>query len=332
MSSIFSHNIGLSVFGQSHSDSIGVTIDSFPSGMEIDFDFLKSFMKRRAPGTGMSVSPRKEDDEVVFLCGLKNNITCGAPITAIIKNNDGKREEHTAYESTPRPSHADLTQIIRYGDFADISGGGHLSGRLTAPLCIAGALALQYLKKMGVEVKTSVQSVGGKEVDGDMKKIEEIVGKAVSDGDSVGGTVLCRATGVKAGLGSPVFFGLENVISSLVFAVPGVKAIEFGAGISASSMRGSEYNDGYCIENGEVRMLSNNSGGILGGISTSAPIEFRAFFKPTPSISLPQRTVNLKEKTDTVISLKTRNDSCIALRGAVAVEAACALALLDAYL
>lgn len=335
MSSEFGINIKYSIFGQSHGKAIGVLIDRFPAGEEIDFEELKNFMARRRPGQSSLTTSRKEADEPVILSGLnEKNITCGAPMCVIIENNDAHSSDYSNIYDTPRPGHADYTAYLKYKGHADLRGGGHFSGRLTAPLCAAGGIAIQILKRRGIFVRANLIEAGG--VKGE--KISQAIKYAAENGNSVGGIVECvidypnefsgrRPT---AGLGEPIFDGVESQLAKVLFGIPAVKGVEFGAGFEASRMKGSQNNDDFRIDSdGKIYTLTNNSGGILGGITNGMPIVFRVAFKPTPSISLTQKTVSLSQKINSEISVHGRHDPCVAVRAVPVVEAVGACVMLD---
>jgi Chorismate synthase len=316
------------IFGQSHASAIGVTMEGLPAGIRIDFEKLQRFLDRRAPGQ-KGTTPRKEADRPEFIAGLVNGVTCGAPVTAIIRNENTRSGDYDELRYIPRPGHADYTAWVKFGEARDHAGGGQFSGRLTAPLCIAGGICLQQLEGMGISVSARLVSVG-EETDPD--KFLNCVEAARAEGDSVGGVIECTVTGCPAGLGGPMFDGMENRIARAIFGIPGVKGIEFGSGFAGAHRRGSENNDPYCIENGAVRTRTNNAGGILGGLSSGMPIVFRAALKPTPSIAKPQDSVDLRTMTETTLSVRGRHDPCIALRAVPCVEAAAAAAIYDAIL
>ena len=328
MSSTYGENLKISIFGQSHSEAIGVVIDGLPAGFEVDMDELGEFLSRRAPGQGKHTTSRKEPDRPEFLSGLAGGKTCGAPLAALIRNTNTRSSDYDNIRDIPRPGHADFAARIKYGGAEDVSGGGHFSGRLTAPLCIAGGIALQILREKGITVKAEIKEIGGKS-DGFLETVEE----ARLDADSVGGIIECVIEGVPAGYGNPMFGGVENKIASCVFGIPAVKGVEFGAGFEAARMRGSENNDEfYYGEDGSVRTRTNNHGGILGGITTGMPIVFRTAFKPTPSIGKPQKSISFSEKKDAVLEIKGRHDPCVVMRAAPCVEAAAAITVLDIIL
>ena len=325
MSFDIGRNIHLTIFGQSHSKAIGAVIDGFPAGFKIDMRALKAFMARRAPGQ-KGTTARKEADQPVILSGLVDGMTCGSPLAMMIENTDARSAGYKDFKRVPRPMHADYPATVKYDGYNDISGGGHFSGRLTAPLCFAGGVCLQYLKQKDVKIKAKLVSAGG--VQG--RKMKSCIENAQIAGDSVGGIVECCITGVPAGVGDSGFDSLESSIARMIFSIPGVKGIEFGAGFAAAAMKGSQHNDSWCFDKeGNVRTKTNNHGGILGGLSTGMPIVFRVAFKPTPSVALPQESVDLKTGKSSVLEIKGRHDPCIAVRAVPCVEAAAALVLCD---
>jgi chorismate synthase len=324
MSSTYGKNIKISIFGQSHSEAIGVVIDGLPPGKTIDFEELDLFMQRRAPGQNKYTTQRKEADKVEILSGIVNGKTCGAPIGAFIKNTNVKSQDYDNIRDMPRPAHADFTAYEKYKGFADVRGGGHFSGRLTAPLCIAGGIIKQILLEEGIDVSAHIKEIGGSDINV-YEKIEE----ARLNGDSVGGIITCQVTGLPVGVGEPMFDGVENKIASAVFAIPAVKGIEFGNGFEAASLTGSENNDQFYFEGDQVKTRSNNHGGILGGITSGMGVVFRVAIKPTPSIAMAQNTVSLSAKKNAVLEIKGRHDPCIVPRAVPCVEAAAALAIYD---
>jgi chorismate synthase len=329
VSSIIGDKLKISIFGQSHSPAIGVTIDGFPSGFEIDDIKLADFLKRRAPGLNNLSTARKEADKPNFISGLVNNTTCGAPITAIIENTDCRSKDYNSISDTYRPAHADFTADVKFKGFQDKAGGGHFSGRLTAPLCVAGAIALQYLEKTGIKISAKAIKIGKADTDeGMVAEIEN----ARKNGDSVGGIIECIAEGVPAGIGDPIFDGIENKISQYIFGIPAIKGIEFGSGFFGASLLGSENNDEFTYIDGQIKTKTNNHGGILGGITSGMPIVFRVAVKPTPSIAKSQQSISIKDKCEKEIKIEGRHDPCIVLRALPCVESACALALLDKML
>ena len=349
MSSFYHGAIELSIFGQSHSPAIGVTISGLPAGFAIDMDELTAFLRRRAPGQNAWSTPRKEADAPEFLSGLVGNVTCGAPLCAVIRNTNTRSQDYNDLVDIPRPGHADLTAQEKYHGFQDVAGGGHFSGRLTAPLCIAGGICKQLLKAKGIEVFARIDAIAGIEDvsaftspvdrkefpvtdDAAGEQMKKAIAQARAEEDSVGGVIRCAVTGVPAGLGEPMFGGLENKISQLVFAIPAVKGLEFGLGFAASRLRGSENNDAYRMENGRIVTETNHCGGILGGISNGMPIVFRAAVKPTPSIGKAQHSVSLSAMQNKDLHIHGRHDPCIVPRAVPCMEAAAAIAIYDALL
>lgn len=349
MSSSYGKNLTVTIFGQSHSAAIGVTMDGFPAGFPVDMEVLGRFLARRAPGGGPLATPRKEADAPEFLCGLVNNITCGAPLTAVIRNTNIRPQDYAALQSVPRPGHADYTANVRYGGHQDASGGGHFSGRLTAPLCIAGGVCLQILERMGVRVFARIASIADITDDAPFtapvsekpfpvvddtagQRMQAAIRAARAEGDSVGGTVECAATGLPVGLGDGMFDGMESRLAHILFGIPAVKGLEFGDGFASSRLRGSENNDPFCVQSGHVATQTNHSGGILGGITNGMPLRLRAAFKPTPSIAKAQQSVNLTAMQQETLNIHGRHDPCIVPRAVPCVEAAAAVAILDSML
>ncbi len=335
--------------GESHGRCIGVVIDGCPAGLTIDEEALYRMMERRRPGTSAVTTGRSETDKVEILSGVHERHTTGAPILMLTWNRDHDSSSYDQIKSKPRPGHADYTAWARYGGFNDHRGGGRASGRVTAGFVMAGAVAKQLLLTIGVEVHAYTRAIGGREapeptLDQIKKAAASIVGcldpsasdkmvwvieKAKTEGDSVGGVVECVCLGLPAGVGQPVFETIEGDISKALFAVPAVKAVEFGAGIRLASMRGSEANDLYIAESGIIGTVTNNSGGVLGGITTGTPIVVRAAFKPTPSIAKAQRTIDLATRSEAEINVGGRHDPCIVPRAVPVVEAMVAITLAD---
>ena len=352
MSSTYGEIIKLSIFGQSHGPAIGMTLDGVPAGLPIDLSQLNVFLRRRAPGQNSFSTPRKEGDDPEFLSGIVNGYSCGAPITAIIYNKNTRSDDYSNLKDCPRPGHADFPAQIKYRGYQDVAGGGHFSGRLTAPLCIAGGLCIQWLEHIGIKIGAHISTIGGiadepKFIDWVHPNLDEInkdfpvlnfeaglkmqseILKAKEDCDSVGGTIECIITGVPAGLGDPMFNGIENKIAQIIYGIPAVKGLEFGSGFSGSDLRGSQNNDAYTIENGNICTKTNHCGGILGGISTGMPIIFHTAIKPTPSIAKQQQSVQISKLKDTPINIKGRHDPCIVPRAVPVIEAAAAIAIFD---
>lgn len=359
MSSLYGNIIHVSIFGQSHSPAIGCSIDGLPAGIPVDFDRLQSFLDRRAPGRDETSTTRREGDAPEFLAGITEGRTNGAPIAAIIRNVNTRSRDYEELKRIPRPGHADLAAQLKFDGYQDVAGGGHFSGRLTAPLCIAGGIALQALERRGIRIAAHIAALGPDAIADsplDPMKMDEgqlsailsnslpcvdeaaaaqmraCILDAKNDLDSVGGVVECVAYGVPAGIGDPMFDGMENRIARIAFGIPAVKGVEFGAGMEAAALRGSENNDPYRMEDGCVAPQSNNAGGILGGITTGAPIIWRMAVKPTPSIGRKQPSVDLASGCDADLVVHGRHDPCIVPRAVPVAEAACALAVLDAML
>ncbi len=344
----------VSLFGTSHGPCVGCVIEGFPAGMTVDMEAVRAFMARRSPGRDPLSSQRKEADAPDILSGITDEgKTDGSPIRVEIKNSDARSADYPDLRAIPRPGHADLAAVLKYGDSWDYPGGGSFSARLTAPLCFAGALSLQWLAERGVSVCAHISRIGevcDKRPDllhpslplypegafpvTDPQKGEEMkkaVEEAKRSGDSIGGEIRCIACGLPAGLGGPYFEGLEGHLAKALFAIPAVKSLSFGE----IKNLGSENNDPYCLDSAlpsGVGALSNNSGGILGGISSGLPLYFTLGFKPTPSIALPQKTVDLKEMKETTLMLKGRHDPCVVPRAVPVAEAVTALVLMDMML
>ena len=356
MSSEFGNILKISIFGQSHGKAIGVNIDGLPAGEPIDLEELNAFLDRRKPGKSPLSTARKESDTPVFLSGLENGVTCGFPLCAVIENSDQHSSDYSELADKPRPSHADYPARVKWGGHADMRGGGHFSGRLPAPLCIAGGIAKQILARRGIFVGAHLAAVGTENDapfplhptaelfdaiaakpfpvvdDGAGERMQALILEARQDLDSVGGIIECAAIGLPAGLGDPMFGGVENRLAAALFGIPAVKGVEFGLGFGSARLRGSENNDPFTVENGTVVTASNRAGGILGGITTGMPVTLRTAIKPTPSISRPQQTVSLSAMENTELVIRGRHDPCIAHRAVPVVEAVTAAVLLDLLL
>ncbi len=357
MGSTFGEQLKICIFGESHGSGIGVVIDGFPAGITFDEDFILKEMSRRRPSASPGSTPRREADLPKVLSGVYQGKTTGTPICALIENTDTRSGDYTEFSRTPRPGHADFTGSVRYKGFVDPRGGGHFSGRLTAPLVFAGALAKLALAKHNITIGAHISSIGTVEdtsfnsIDITNEFLKDITSqeypvidksalasmlslteKIRSDGDSVGGTVECAVLGLPAGIGSPIFGAVESRLSAALFAIPGVHGVEFGSGFAGAKMRGSENNDPFITDNGIVRTSTNNHGGILGGITSGMPIIFSCAFKPTASIFSAQDTVNLETMQPTKLSIKGRHDPCIVYRAVPVVEAAAAIVSLDLLL
>ncbi len=355
MSSTYGDRIKLSIFGQSHGAAIGMTLDGIPAGLPVDLEELQAFLNRRAPGQSDFSTPRKEEDRPEFLSGLLDGHTCGAPIAAVIRNTNTRSGDYKNLQDVPRPGHADYTAEMKYHGFQDAAGGGHFSGRLTAPLCIAGGLCKQWLAQRGILIGAHISVIAGisddplyldwtapnlDSIGKDFpvlnpqagEKMRLAIAKARAEQDSVGGIIECIATGLPAGLGDPMFGGMESRIAQIVYGIPGVKGLDFGSGFSGSYLRGSENNDAYTLKGGCIRTQTNNAGGILGGITNGMPLVFQAAIKPTPSIAREQQSISLTSLESRTLSIKGRHDPCIVPRAVPVIEAAAALAIFDALL
>lgn len=347
-------NMSLSIFGESHGPAIGAVIDNLPAGEELDIDKIYEFMSRRAPKKDGTSTMRSETDTPEIISGFYNGKTTGEALCAVIKNKDQHSSDYKSISELARPGHADYTGFLRYNGANDPRGGGHFSGRLTASLVFAGAVCGQILEKRGITTAAHIYSIANEKdipfdpvnvtkeqleavkavylpvldpaADG---KMRSVIDNARKELNSVGGIIECCAVGFPTGLGSPIFDGLENRISQLVFGIPAVKGIEFGAGFKAAEISGSENNDEFYTDGNEIKTKTNNAGGILGGISNGMPIIFRTAIKPTPSISQPQNTVNFVKKENTVMEIKGRHDPCVVPRAVPCVEAALNIALMS---
>ena len=352
MSSTLGDKIKISVFGESHGNGIGVVIDGLPAGEAIDMEAVLLQMSRRAPGRDKTATPRKESDLPKILSGMLGSTLTGAPLCAVIENTNTRSGDYGNLLSQPRPGHSDYTAFVKYNAANDIRGGGHFSGRLTAPLVFAGAVCRQLLEKRGIKIAAHIESIGSVRdsrfdpVGIDTELIERLnrssfalidegveqamrdeVEAARLDRDSVGGTIECAVTGLPAGAGEPMFDGVEGALAKAVFGIPAVKGIEFGAGFALAQMRGSQSNDPFRYR--EVITETNNCGGILGGITDGMPVVFRAAIKPTPSISKPQKTVDLQKGENTVLEIHGRHDPCIVPRAVPVIEAVTAIAVIN---
>ena len=354
MSCNFGNNIKITIFGQSHSEAIGVVIDGLPAGFKIDTEKTAAFMARRAPGRNDLSTPRKEADELKILSGVVDNVTCGAPLCAVIENTNTRSGDYDKLRLLPRPSHSDFAAMMKHNGFNDIRGGGNFSGRLTAPLCFAGAVCMQMLEEKGIRIGAHISSigkaddkrfnpvtVGAADFDALLSKSfpvindkqGELMRKEIYDakgsGDSVGGTIECAIVGIPVGIGDPIFDGIENRLACAIFGIPAIKGIEFGAGFESARMLGSENNDDFTNDNGKIKTATNNHGGILGGISSGMPIVFRCAIKPTPSIGIEQQSVNTETGEEEKLVIGGRHDPCIVPRAVPCIEAAAAVVIAD---
>lgn len=350
----FGEQFKLTIFGESHGAAIGMVIDGIPAGTPIDEEAIARDMARRAPGNDPTATARKEADRVKIVSGLFEGRATGAPLCGMIENTNTRSGDYAQLRTRMRPGHADYAGQVKYGGFNDPRGGGHFSGRLTAPLVFAGAIARQLLAAKGVTIGAHIAAIGGvadtaldpvhvnQETldalsamrfpllntarEADMRAAVEA---ARMEGDSVGGVVECAAVGVPAGIGSPFFGSVESIVSQLLFSVPAVKAVEFGDGMALTTLRGSGSNDPMRIQNGRVVCETNHNGGITGGITNGMPIILRAALKPTPSIAKAQETINLETGENVSLSITGRHDPCIVPRAVVVIESALAIALCE---
>ena len=348
------NKLRVTIFGQSHGQAIGCVVDGLPSGFRPDMDRLAAFMARRAPGRSELSTKRKETDTPQIVSGMVDGILCGAPLCAVIENADHNSADYAALKNTPRPSHADFTARMKYGESCDLRGGGQFSGRLTAPLCLAGGIALQILESKGIHIGAHIAQIASvRDITPDFVAIDaaslkhltektlpvfdntailamhQTIENAAQDGDSVGGIIRCFAMGLPAGIGEPMFGGVENRLAHALFGIPAVRGVSFGDGFDAAEMRGSIHNDPFFVENSSVVTQTNHAGGVLGGITTGMPLVVNVAFKPTPSIAREQNSVDLSSMENTTISIHGRHDPCIVPRAVPVVEAVTALTLLD---
>ena len=355
MSSTWGQCLKLSIFGQSHGEAIGVTLDGFPAGMDIDMERLLGEMARRAPGQSLLTTARREADAPEFLSGVLNGKTTGQPICILIRNTNQRSRDYGDGVDLVRPGHADYTGHVRYFGHEDWRGGGSFSGRLTAPIVAAGALCSQWLEQQGVKIACHIQQLGAVQdtsfmaadptadyscmkqmhlpvlTAGLAAQMEAEAMAARDAGDSIGGVIECMVTGLPAGLGAPFFDSVESEISQLLFSIPAVKGVEFGEGFGFAAMRGSQANDAFRMADGKVVTETNHAGGINGGITNGMPVIFRCAIRPTPSIALKQQTVSLKTGEDAELEIHGRHDPCILPRAVPVVEAMAAIAILDMW-
>ena len=350
MSCSFGEKFKITIFGQSHSEMIGVVIDGIPAGTKLDIEEIEKLMARRSPVNKSYATKRNEADRFQIVSGIVDGITCGSPLCAVICNTDFRSGDYKKLHDCPRPAHADFTAYMKHNGFNDIRGGGNFSGRMTAPLCFAGAVAMQLLKEKGITVGAHIEkiadisdkkfdavNVSGSELEAVKEKIFPVIDDSAKDDmlaviseasknlDSVGGKVECAVTGLPVGIGEPIFDGLESVISRAVFGIPAIKGIEFGT----TKTYGSENNDSFIMDGDKVKTATNNHGGILGGISSGMPLIFSTVIKPTPSISQTQKTVDLSTMTETDLEIVGRHDPCIVPRVVPCIEAATAVAIIN---
>ncbi len=355
MSSTYGQQLKLSIFGQSHGEAIGVTLDGFPAGMSIDKERLYAEMARRAPGQSTLTTARQEADAPEFLSGVLDGRTTGQPICILIRNTNQRSRDYGDGVDLVRPGHADYTGHVRYFGYEDWRGGGSFSGRLTAPIVAAGALCSQWLEKQGIEIACHIQQLGTvrdasflqADPNADYSHLKQMhlpvltkgldvqmeaeAMAARNEGDSIGGVIECMVTGLPAGLGAPFFDSVESQISHLLFSVPAVKGIEFGEGFGFAAMRGSQANDAFCVDGERIVTETNHSGGVNGGITNGMPVIFRCVIRPTPSIAQRQRTVSLKTGKNAELEIHGRHDPCILPRAVPVIEAMAAIAILDMW-
>lgn len=354
MSSVIGDKIKLSIFGESHGEAIGCVIDGLPAGIKIDMNAVYKDMQRRAPGKDKTATPRFEKDIPHILSGMLDNVTTGAPLAMVIENTNTKSGDYSNLMTVPRPGHSDYPAYVKFGGNNDIRGGGHFSGRLTAPLLFAGSVAKQILSQMGVTIGAHIKQIGSVcDAVSDLNKtdkslldtlssstfslIDETREQAMRDEiekarlslDSVGGIIECFAVGLPVGLGGNMFDTVEGKLASILFGVPAVKGVEFGIGFGFADKRASEVNDQYEIKNGRVATLSNNNGGVLGGMTDGAPLSVSVAIKPTPSIAKKQKSVNLQTMENEELEIHGRHDPCIVVRAVPVIECAVAFGLLD---
>jgi chorismate synthase len=349
----FGRRFRVGIFGSSHGPEVGVTVDGIPAGTVVDAVRIQAELDRRRPVGRRLATRRQEEDRLIVDRGVVDGRSDGRQFRAHVANEDVKREPYDRLRDTPRPGHADYPARVRYGDGADLSGGGIFSGRMTVGLVIAGSIARTMLSTRGVEIAAFTRSIGPIEAtvvedlpltdlaaaaaanevgtpDADAaRRMEAAIGDARRDGDSLGGVIEVRATGVPVGLGEPFFDSVESAIAHAAFSVPAVKAIEFGAGFRAARMRGSEHNDPYVVRGGEIRTETNHAGGVLGGLATGMPLVFRVAVKPASSIARPQRTVHLSTRAPAELVVTGRHDPCIVPRAIVVLEGVTAFTLAD---
>jgi chorismate synthase len=341
-------------FGESHGDLVGIILDGVPAGLDFDVNYIQHELNMRKPGQSILTTSRKEPDKVKVLSGIFNEKTTGAPICLIIENEDIDSSKYREYKNFLRPSHVDYTSLKKYGGYADYRGSGRFSGRITAGFVMAGAIAKQILRKYDISIfaytksignvvdkenynidnyqnfinlreKTLVRAINPKKA----KLMEDLIKKVKIQKDSICGIIKCIVSNFPAGVGSPIFNSIESLISHAIFSIPAIKGIEFGAGFNATKMKGSEHNDPWIIKDGQIKTEKNDSGGIIGGISTGMPIEFSVAVKPAATIGIPQRTVNIDKMDNVEIEIHGRHDPCIVPRVISVVEAITAIVLVD---
>lgn len=353
MISSYGENLKLSIFGTSHGYEIGMSLEGIPAGLPMDMEALQAFLNRRAPGRNEWSTSRKETDIPHFQSGLSDGYTNGDAITAVIYNENTRQADYDGIKHVPRPGHADFTAWMKYGPDFDMSGGGPFSGRMTAPLCIAGGLCKQWLEKRGIRIGAHIAWIGNIDdnrfdpaapdldaVENEFpvlnkscgEQMQEAIAEAKRQGDSLGGIIECAVTGLPMGIGGPMFDGVEGKIACAMYGIPAVKGVDFGLGFANAYHPGSKTNDAYEMTDGRIRTKTNHCGGILGGITNGMPIVFRVAFKPTPSIAKPQQSVNMDTMEEVTLKIRGRHDPCIVPRAVPVVEAAAAIAIYDMIL
>lgn len=354
LSGMWGNNIKISIFGESHGSAIGINVDNLPSGFTLDMKEVTREMKRRSPGNNNLSTLRKEDDEPEILSGYFEGKTTGTPLCAIIRNKDNKSKDYSKIKDVMRPGHGDYPGFVKYSGFNDYRGGGHFSGRITAPMVFAGSICKQILRKEKIEIVSHIQSIGeikdksfldcdlDEELINSLKygefplinknledKMKNKILNAKKEGDSVGGVIECIILGVESGIGSPFFDSVESTLAHLMFSVPAVKGIEFGRGFNITEMKGSKANDEYYLDEKKIKTKTNNNGGISGGITNGMPIIFRVAIKPTPSIYKEQDTVDIRTMEETTLKIEGRHDPCIVQRALPVIEGVSAIGILD---
>ncbi len=350
MGDILGRSLRLISFGESHGTLVGAVIEGIPAGLSITEEDVQKILDLRRPGQSEYTTQRRERDRVEIVSGVFHGYTTGAPLTMIVRNEDVVSSYYEEYRRKPRPGHADYIARLKYKGFNDYRGGGRFSGRITVSMCMAGAVAMKLLRTLKVEIIAYSLEIGGERARGftleearayrysnplrapneeSYLRMSKVIEEAKAEGDSVGGIVEAIALNVPPGLGDPIFDTIEGDVSKAMFSIPAVKGVEFGSGFKAARMRGSEHNDPLVIRNGKISYLKNDHGGVIGGITTGEPVIVRVAFKPTASISKPQRTVDLDEMREVEIRVKGRHDPCIVPRAVVVVESMLAFVLAD---
>jgi len=332
MSFSLGNALKMHVFGESHGKCIGVVVEGMPAGLSLGIKDIQKELDKRKPGASEISSSRKEEDKAELLSGVFNGKTTGAPIAIIIRNQDAESSIYDESKDLLRPGHADFTAAAKFKHFNDFRGGGIFSGRMTAAMVAAGAIAKKILETEKTEIQARAIQIGKAKGNSFNKKMRAEILKAKKEGDSIGGLIECTILGLPPGIGEPMFDSIESVLSHAMFSIPGIKGVEFGSGFKAAEMSGSEHNDEFVFRNGRIETFTNNAGGILGGISNGMPVIFRIAVKPTPSISRPQKTVNLKTLKEQEIKIKGRHDPCIVPRAIPVVENLTAFCIADLVL